>query len=47
VSAQEYRFGGPRTCPPREGAKYAVPPVTIDDLRRMHRALGIERGLIA
>lgn len=32
--------------PIRAGAAYPPPLATIDDMRRMHRALGIERGCI-
>lgn len=43
---QVHVFGDPKAYPTRPGAKYNVPPAMIEDLRRMHKALGIERSLI-
>ncbi len=43
---QVHVFGDPQTYPPWPGRKYDAPPAYIEDMRRMHRTLGIERGLI-
>jgi predicted TIM-barrel fold metal-dependent hydrolase len=43
---QVHVFGDPRKYPPWPGRAYNAPPAHIDDMRRMHRTLGISRGLI-
>lgn len=39
-------FGDPARYRPTASASYTVPDATLDDLERMHRTLGIERGVI-
>jgi len=39
-------FGDPQIYPPWPGRTYNAPPAHIEDMRRMHRALGISCGLI-
>ena len=43
---QVHVFGDPQTYPPWPGRQYNAPPASFDDMRRMHGALGIARGLI-
>jgi 2-pyrone-4,6-dicarboxylate lactonase len=43
---QVHVFADPARYPTRSGSKYPPPPAYLDDMRRMHRTLGIERGLI-
>jgi predicted TIM-barrel fold metal-dependent hydrolase len=43
---QVHVFGDLQTYPPWPGRKYDAPPAHIEDMQRMHRTLGIERGLI-
>jgi len=43
---QVHVFGDLQKYPPWPGRKYDAPPAYIDDMRRMHRTLGIARGLI-
>lgn len=43
---QVHVFGDPAKYPPWPGRAYNAPPATIDDMRAMHRTLGIARGLI-
>ncbi|HWG07319.1 MAG TPA: amidohydrolase family protein, partial [Beijerinckiaceae bacterium] len=43
---QVHVFGDIAIYPTRSGAKYAVQPAKIEDLRRTHATLGIERCLI-
>jgi predicted TIM-barrel fold metal-dependent hydrolase len=39
-------FGDPSVYPATASASYAPPDATIDDLERMHAALGVRRGVI-
>ncbi len=43
---QVHVFGDPATYPPWPGRRYNAPPASIDEMRRMHHALGVERGVI-
>jgi predicted TIM-barrel fold metal-dependent hydrolase len=43
---QVHVFGDLAKYPPWPGRAYNAPPAFIDDMRRMHRTLGIARGLI-
>src|SRR5262245_45906376 len=43
---QVHVFGDPQQYPPWPGRPYNAPPAFIDDMRRMHRALGIDHGMI-
>ena len=43
---QVHVFGDETKYPIRPGSKYPPPRAWIDDMRRMHRALGISRGLM-
>ncbi|MFD1199889.1 amidohydrolase family protein [Brucella gallinifaecis] len=44
--SQFHPFGDPLKYPVRQGAAYEMPDATIDEALRMHRTLGIERGVI-
>ncbi len=44
--AQFHVFGDPAMYPPRPEAPFKMPSATIDAALKMHRALGIERGII-
>ncbi|PAU75253.1 amidohydrolase family protein [Halomonas salipaludis] len=44
--AQFHVFGDPDVYPPRPDAPFKMPSATIEAALRMHRALGIERGVI-
>ena len=44
--SQFHPFGDPLTYPIRQGAAYEMPDATIAEALRMHRILGIERGVI-
>ncbi|MBM7332764.1 MAG: amidohydrolase family protein [Alcanivorax sp.] len=44
--AQFHVFGDPAVYPPRPEAPFKMPSATIDAALKMHRALGIERGVI-
>ena len=39
-------FGDPARYLPTAAGSYSVPAATIDDLERMHKKLGVERGVI-
>src|SRR4051812_8511878 len=43
---QVHVFADTARYPVRAGSKYPPPPAYLDDMRRMHRTLGISRGLI-
>jgi 2-pyrone-4,6-dicarboxylate lactonase len=43
---QVHVFGDPQQYPPWPGRSYNAPPAFIDDMRSMHRTLGIARGVI-
>ena len=43
---QTHVFGDLQKYPPWPARKYDAPPAFIEDMRRMHRTLGIGRGLI-
>ena len=43
---QVHVFGDFTKYPIRPGSKYPPPPAFIEDMRRMHRTLGIARGLM-
>ena len=44
--SQFHVFGDPDRYPPRPEAPFKMPSATIDAALKMHRALGIERGVI-
>lgn len=44
--SQFHVFGDPVTYPIRPGARFEMPTATIDAALKMHRALGIERGVV-
>ena len=44
--SQVHVFGDPERYPPRPEAPFKMPSATIDAALKMHRALGIERGVI-
>lgn len=44
--SQFHVFGPPSVYPVRKGAAYEMPTATIETALRMHRTLGIERGII-
>ncbi len=46
IDGQFHVFGPPERYPVRPGAAYEMPTATWQAAQRMHRALGIERGVI-
>src|SRR5690606_10325477 len=44
--SQFHVFGPPSVYPVRTGAAYEMPTATIETALRMHKVLGIERGII-
>ncbi len=44
--SQFHVFGPPQKYPVRPGAAYEMPSATFEAARRMHQALGIERGVV-
>ncbi|WP_417578997.1 amidohydrolase family protein [Nitrincola sp.] len=44
--SQFHVFGDPAVYPPRPDALFKMPSATIDAALKMHRALGIERGVV-
>ena len=46
IDSQFHVLGPPERYPVRPGAAYQMPSATWEALRRMHRALGIERGIV-
>jgi predicted TIM-barrel fold metal-dependent hydrolase len=46
IDAQFHILGPREKYPPRPGAAYEMPTATPDALKRMHAALGIERGIV-
>jgi predicted TIM-barrel fold metal-dependent hydrolase len=44
--SQFHVFGSPERYPVRPGAGYEMPTATVDEALKMHRTLGIDRGVI-